>query len=376
MEPHDFLKADKEMLFSEWDRTAIPLPPAIAHSPLAASRVGGMLLGLAIGDALGNSSEGIRPERRHSLFGEIHSYLPSLSAGNRAVGLPSDETQLAFWTLESLLRCGRLDPTDLAETYSSSEIFGVGNTMRGFLLVWTMQNVLGPLPWCEAGQPSNGNDALSRIPAVILPHVRRPSRALWDDVICATALTHRGRMTVAAAVGYAGLLMECLSRGPAVVSDLQWFPETFARYASCLETDDRAEADDPDAGHLGGRGLCRTIQRVIPGALQKTLSAEQACRSWGSGSDLRETIPSVLYILVRYGGDPEEAIVRAVNDCEDNDSVAALVGAAVGALHGERSFPERWRKGLLGRTRSRDDGHVHELIVDALGAFIMGEMRP
>jgi len=75
-------------------------------------------------------------------------------------------------------------------------------------------------------------------------------------------------------------------------------------------------------------------------------------------------------------GDPGEAIVRAVNDCEDNDSVAALVDAVVGALHGERSLPERWRKGLLGRTRSRDDGHVHELIVDALGEFVMGEVRP
>jgi len=63
-----------------------------------------MLLGLAVGDALGNGLEGIRPEWRRSLYGEIRSYLPSLSAGNRGVGMPSDETQLAFWTLESLLR--------------------------------------------------------------------------------------------------------------------------------------------------------------------------------------------------------------------------------------------------------------------------------
>ena len=69
-------------------------------------------------------------------------------------------------------------------------------------------------------------------------------------------------------------------------------------------------------------------------------------------------------------------MVRAVNDCEDNDSVAALVGAAVGALHGDKCFPEAWKRGLLGRTRGRDDGHVHELIVNALGAFLMGEARP
>jgi ADP-ribosylglycohydrolase len=43
-------------------------------------------------------------------------------------------------------------------------------------------------------------------------------------------------------------------------------------------------------------------------------------------------VPTVIYILMRHGHDPEEAIVRAVNDTKDNDTVAAIVGAAVGAL--------------------------------------------
>ena len=42
-------------------------------------------------------------------------------------------------------------------------------------------------------------------------------------------------------------------------------------------------------------------------------------------------------ILMRHGEDPEEAIVRAVHDTQDNDSIAAIVGAAVGALHGRRA---------------------------------------
>ena len=49
---------------------------------------------------------------------------------------------------------------------------------------------------------------------------------------------------------------------------------------------------------------------------------------------LLETVPSVLYAPMRYAGDPEEALVRSVNDAKDNDTVAAIVGAAVGALHG------------------------------------------
>ena len=60
-------------------------------------------------------------------------------------------------------------------------------------------------------------------------------------------------------------------------------------------------------------------------------------------------MPSVLYVLARHGLHPEEAIVRAVNHtCRDNDTIGAIVGAAVGALHGYSRLPERWIRGLLG----------------------------
>ena len=45
-----------------------------------------------------------------------------------------------------------------------------------------------------------------------------------------------------------------------------------------------------------------------------------------------------------------------------NDTIAAIVGAAVGALHGEDALPARWRQGLLGRTREADDGRVFDLL--------------
>ena len=63
----------------------------------------------------------------------------------------------------------------------------------------------------------------------------------------------------------------------------------------------------------------------------------------------------------------EEAIVGAVNDTNDNDTIAAIVGAAVGALHGKRAIPERWLKNLLGRTSYTDDGRVFELLRKARG---------
>jgi ADP-ribosylglycohydrolase len=53
----------------------------------------------------------------------------------------------------------------------------------------------------------------------------------------------------------------------------------------------------------------------------------------------------------------------------DNDTAGAIVGAAVGALHGRRALPEEWVSGLLGRTAEDDDGYVFELIDRARRRF-------
>ena len=81
---------------------------------VAPERVAGMLLGLCIGDALGNTSETMTPAQRREHLGEVRDYLPNRHAEGRAVGLPSDDTQLAFWTLAHLLERGGLAPAGLA----------------------------------------------------------------------------------------------------------------------------------------------------------------------------------------------------------------------------------------------------------------------
>ena len=68
------------------------------------------------------------------------------------------------------------------------------------------------------------------------------------------------------------------------------------------------------------------------------------------------------FILAGHGHDPEEAIVRAVNDTRDKDTTGAIVGAAVGALQGRTRLPERWIPGLAGRISSNDDGRVFDLV--------------
>ena len=77
-----------------------------------------MLIALAIGDSLGNTSEGMRPEERHGRHGEIRDYLPNRYAGGKPIGVPTDDTQLSFWALEQILSDKRVDPGNISDRFT------------------------------------------------------------------------------------------------------------------------------------------------------------------------------------------------------------------------------------------------------------------
>jgi hypothetical protein len=146
-----------------------------------------------------------------------------------------------------------------------------------------------------------------------------------------------------------------------------WWLDEYVRVAAPLEGDAVYRPRQPGIQYAGP--LWKFAAEQVPSALAQGLTVRQACDHWYSGAYLLETLPSVLFILARYGGDPEEALVRAVNDTWYNDTIAAIIGAAVGALHGKRGLPARWVENLLGRTGEKDDGRLFALIEQARMKF-------
>lgn len=351
-----------------WGNLSVPVPPRSpalrpGGSPPLEDRIRGMLLGLAIGDSLGNTTEGMLPADRLAQYGEVRDYPPNRHADGRLVGVPSDDTQLAFWTVESLLQKGRLDPEDLASAFSSRRIFGIGSSVRSFLRRRKKEGKA----WHEAGVASAGNGALMRIAPVVLPHLRAPAPDMWRDVIAATLVTHRDEAAVAANVGFVGLLFECLAHGEGDVPSGRWWPDTFLRYARAVET---GETYTPRSSQIAFEGtLCDFVEAEMVPAVEEQRAVLEMQSRWYSGAYLLETMPCVLQILALHGGNPEEALIRAVNDTKDNDTIAAAVGAAVGALHGEAALPARWRKGLTGRLGEDDDFAVHDLVGRAVATW-------
>ncbi|MBP7147475.1 MAG: ADP-ribosylglycohydrolase family protein [Acidobacteria bacterium] len=330
-------------------------PPPLPR-PLDFDRVEGMLLGLAVGDALGNTSEGLIPSERLRDHGEIRDYRPSRRSPEGR-GVPSDDTQLAFWTLEHLLEEGRLVPERLTARFCRQTIFGIGSTVKEFVAGFALGR-----PWFEAGPRSAGNGALMRIAPVLVPHLAARTRELWADAALAAMLTHNDRASTAACVAFTGMLWELLGMPSAPAAE--WWAATYVARAQGLEGETAYAARGGEYGGYVGP-LWRFVAERVPDAHARGLTALDACQSWHSGAYLLETVPSALYILARHAADPEEAIVRAVNDTRDNDTIAAIVGAAVGALHGTSGLPRRWIENLSGRTTERDDGRVFELLRQA-----------
>jgi ADP-ribosylglycohydrolase len=333
------------------------------HDGLA-DRIEGMLLGLAIGDALGNTSEGLDPARRRALHGEIRDYLPNSAAQGRPVGVPTDDTQLTFWTIESLLEERRLDPDALARKFGASRVHGIGRTMEQFLAA----NGAG-VPWPEAAPRSAGNGALMRIAPVILPHLRSSGEAFHADAILCAALTHNDPASIASCLAFARMLVDLA--GMDVPPEPEWWPTTFIRYARPVEGEETSYSlrQGKHAGRFTGP-LWRFVEERLVGDAQRYPDVPSGVADWSSGSYLLETVPSALLTLMRHADDPEEAIIRAVNDTRDNDTLASIVGAAIGALHGGNALPARWRDGLTGRIRSSDDGSVPRLIQAAVDRWV------
>src|SRR5690606_34166209 len=168
-------------------------------------------------------SEGINPPERSARHGEIRDYLPNRYVDWKAMGTPSDDSQMAFWTLEQLCETGAYDPVRLAQVFSSRRIFGIGSTVRAFV---RNHSELG-LAWNQSGPRSAGNGALMRIGPMIYPHLRSPSPSLWADVALSTMTTHNDNAAIASSLAFIAVLWDLLHMDKPPSGE--WWSDRFCR---------------------------------------------------------------------------------------------------------------------------------------------------
>jgi ADP-ribosylglycohydrolase len=195
------------------------------------------------------------------------------------------------------------------------------------------------------------------------------SPEIWGDTILAAHLTHHDVSSTASCVAFITLLWELFNRSSPPAPS--WWCETFIEVLRDIEGEDIYESRGRHSPQFRGT-LSQMLECHVLPALREKVPVEMVSTHWYSGAYLLETVAMVIHILGMHGDDPKAAILAAVNYTKDNDTIAAIVGAAVGALHGLSSLPPEWVRGLSGRTLESNDGEIFKLLLRAKSRYGYG----
>jgi ADP-ribosylglycohydrolase len=296
-------------------------------------QIAGVILGTAVGDALGLPREGLSRRRARRLFGEPplrHRFLFGR-------GMVSDDTEHTCLVGQALLRAPD-DPDRFARSLAWRLRFwllglpaGLGRaTLRAVVKLW-----LGFSPQ-RSGVFSAGNGPAMRaaLLGVCLGGDRDRLRAY---VRASTRLTHtdpraeRGALLVALAAHHGAV------QGPHGIRG-----ETFLQEI-------RETVPDLDEEI---RGLLGRMEDHLRRNTSAAVLADALGQQRGVSGYVYHTVPLALYCWLRHPADFRQAVEEVIALGGDADSTGAIVGGLAGATLGASGIPGQWLAGLLEWPRS------------------------
>lgn len=295
------------------------------------SRMRGVILGTATGDAVGLPAEGISRRRISRLFpGRWHHRL----LGRR--GMLSDDTEHTLFVAQALLASpGSIDGFSRRLAWSLRGWLltlpaGIGMaTGRAIIKLW-----LGFSP-SKSGVHSAGNGAAMRI-APIGACFADDDESLRNYVRVATRITHSDPRAEIGALAVARVVAWCFQSGATARMERD---NLLALLHTC--------ADEPEWNELLHKmATAVTEQRSVADF------ADALGQHRGISGYVYRSVPLALYAWHHHFGD-FEATLNAVYDCGgDTDTVGAIAGAMAGAVVGEQGIPTDWLEGLCDWPRS------------------------
>ena len=289
-----------------------------------AERARGLLLGLAIGDALGAPVEFLRLEQIQERYGPrgVQGYV-------RAGGMFTDDTQMSMAVAEAVIEAGALPVGGLMEAVTRRfvEWLDSPDNFRapGISTRLACRRLKEGAPWTLAGDPkSKGCGSVMRTAPVGFFYRRDPAR-LREAAHAIGIATHREPSADAACIAAArAASLAALGKPPSEwLADMRGFTAglsgeldaTLARVEAALPMPDEEEA----VALIGERF---------------------------DGWTADEVLGIALYAVLRHPGDFSAAVLRAVNNSGDSDSIACVAGGLSGALLGRSAIPEAWVEGI------------------------------
>ena len=305
-------------------------------------RIHGVLVGGAIGDALGAATELRTARQIRELFaGEVTSYRtppPDTFARGRTAGTITDDFSQAHYLAQAIIaRGGALDRETgrqavLAWWADDRYQDFAGPTTRRAIARLSGEEVEEPFFLYRGGEATNG--AAMRI-APVGCVVGTVAEAV-DGAIAVSLATHDNHLAAAAAaVVAAGVAAGVNAAAPGA----GWADVVVE---ACLAAAPAAEARALELTHeVAGASVAARTELAVQLARGSADLAEATARIAdliGTGLKANEAVPAAVGILAA-APDAFSAIVAAANAGDDTDTVATIVGALAGAAAGAGAFP-------------------------------------
>jgi ADP-ribosylglycohydrolase len=310
--------------------------PRIAQSVLA-DRATGVLLGLAIGDALGMPTQSMSRKQITLHYGPIdrlrdavaeQPIAPSLQAGS-----VTDDTEQALLLARLLIEGrGRIEPRRFADALAEWE---ADMEARGSL------DLLGPStkaaiaairagagPDDDPGKSGTTNGAAMRIAPVGIAFPVAGGQ-LAAAVVEASKLTHNTGLALGAAGAVAAAISSALDHPDCSVRDST---QVAAQFAAQLEGTGNWVA----GGSIGVR-IGWAAELVHDLARDDVLDVISTIV--GTSVASQESVPAAFAFATRFADDPFQALCLAAQVGGDTDTIAAMTGAMLGAHYGVSAWP-------------------------------------
>lgn len=292
-----------------------------------------LLLGLAVGDALGVPVE-FKPRGTFHVTG-----MQGYGTHNQPPGTWSDDTSLSLALADNLLvggdrpnlECiawGITEWYDKAAYTAHGKVFDVGNATAS--AIKRLKKGVAPEKAGGTGEKDNGNGSLMRVaPLAFYMFGIRDAGERFRIVRDVSSITHAHEWSVAACYIYVEMLNKLrMGRKPkAAYAELR---EDFARGVSFISQATLAK-------------FVRILENDI-----STLP-EEDIRSSGFVIDTLEAAFWCFLTTDNY----KDAVLKAVNLGEDTDTTGAVTGAPAGLAYGLDAIPREWLDQLAGREEIR-----------------------
>jgi ADP-ribosylglycohydrolase len=277
----------------------------------------GVLIGTAVGDALGLPGEGLSRKRIQRRWKGIwnHRFLFGR-------GMCSDDTEHTFFVTQALLAHGD-DVAAFQKSLAWKLRFwllalpaGVGfATLRSIIKLW-----LGFSP-ARSGVFSAGNGPAMRS-AIIGAYFADEPEQRRSFVSAATKLTHTDPKAETAALAVAEAAAWAVNQ-----------KESLEQWLAGLQ---KLGHDDE------WLRICQLL--VDSHAARKSVGdfADELGLSKGVSGYAYHSVPVALYAFIQHSYDFRSALVAALNCGGDTDTVGAIVGALCGARNGVAKIPNQW----------------------------------